>query len=53
MTGWKAQLVTTNWKSYAHILPSFDDYLNARNLRDPVIPSIGIDDKESCNLIEQ
>ena len=36
------------------MLTFFDDYLHAKNLRDPLIPSKDINDqiKEYCNLID-
>ena len=35
------------------MLPSFDDYLHAKNLRDQLILSEMLIIKESCNLIGQ
>ena len=47
----KAHLATPNQNRQSHILPSLDDHLQTKNVRDGLIPSRDIDDKEYCNQV--
>ena len=48
--GQKVQLATPDQKSWSEMLPSLDDYLHAKNLRDCWISSNNIDDQRILNL---
>ena len=44
LIGREVELATSNKKWYSQMLPFFDDYLHAKNLKDRLIPSGDIDD---------